>query len=335
MLLDGRLKKSIENMNFKNIPIVSFLILYKKIKFKLQNHLALLFQKIFTKYKNKYSLNKKIIHIVFSYDRALQLDNYIRTFKHHCTFDLNIDFYVIYKFSSKLHFNSYKKLKKKFYNINFINEKNFKKDINAILNNYSSNQILSFGVDDIEFIRSFSLKEIHQSMNEYISSNKTNPIFSLRHGKNLNKSIQCQLEKMELPEELNFKGKFINWKFKSSNGEWGYPLAVDCHFYPLKSLKNYIKFACFCSPNSLEAALQKLNQEFSESVGISYLNSICFNNPNNRVQNEYQNFSLKSNTDDLAKKYLEGYVIEQRKEILRIQDSTHKAFKYKLVKDKR
>lgn len=310
----------------------NLLIILKKIRSKVQNLFALFLHKIFSLFLFSSTLNPKIIHICFSFDRALQLENYIKTFKANYKHDLNIDFFVIYKYSSEVHFNCYEKLISKFNEIKFIKESNFKQDINKILKNYSSNHILFFGVDDIEFIRAFSLRDIHSQINTHVSLKKKKIIFSLRHGLNLNKSIQCRLDKMDLPLNLKFEDKYLSWKFRFGKGEWGYPLAVDCHFFLLRDLKTFIKFAYFYSPNSLEASLQTLKKEFNSSVGISYKKSICFNNPNNKVQNEYDNYSLNSNKDFLAKKYLEGFIIKQKKDILKIQNSTHIAFDYELTK---
>ena len=306
--------------------------LFQKFNFKLKNYIAFIIYYLSIKSKAKKALTPKIIHIVFSFDRALQLDNYIRSFKKFCGYDLDIDFYVLYKNSSILHRTSYEKLKKSNKDIYFVEEKIFKRDINNILKNYKSNEILSFGVDDIEFIRNFSLKEVYKSLN-YFSKNKKKVIFSLRHGTNLKKSVQCNLDTMKLPKNLSKGGKYIYWDFNSSEGDWGYPLAVDCHFYPIDYLKTFIKFAYFKSPNSLEASLQILKKEFNNSIGISYSKSICFNNPNNRVQNEFFNYSLNSNTDSLAKKYLEGFFIKQKEDILRIQISTHLAYSYELTRE--
>ena len=321
-------------MQNKNKRFSQLVKISKKIRFKLQNYLALILYKVDLLFFGNKKLNPKIIHIAFSFDRALQLENYIRTFKENCTNYFNIDFFVIYKCSSKLHVNAYEKLKDKYKEINFIHESNFKKNINNILRNYRGNQIISFGVDDIEFIRPFSLSEIYKRINDLMVSKRKKIIFSLRHGTNLKKSIQCNLEKMDLPFDLKSEGKYLYWNFKyDKSGEWGYPLAVDCHFYPLRDLKTFIRHAYFYSPNSLEASLQILNKQFSDSIGISYSKSICFNNLNNKVQNEYQNYSLNSNTDLLAQKYLEGFSIKQKKDILTIQHSTHLPYNYKLIRE--
>ena len=138
---------------------------------------------------------------------------------------------------------------------------------------------------------------------------------------------------MDLPLEIEFQNKYLYWEFSSGVGEWDYPLAVDCHFFALRDLKTFIRFAHFYSPSSLEASLQTLKEEFNSSIGISYKKSICFNNPNNKVQNEYDNYALNSNKDSLAKSYLEGFIIKQKKDILKIQNSTHFAFDYKLTKE--
>ena len=67
----------------------------------------------------------------------------------------------------------------------------------------------------------------------------------------------------------------------------------------------------------------------------NFKKSTCFNNPNNKVQNEYDNYSLNSNKDFLAKKYLEGFIIKPKRDILKIQNSTHRAFEYELTKEEK
>ena len=85
--------------------MLGLFLFIKKLNYKFRNYFAFICNYISIKSSEKLKLNPKIIHIVFSYDRTLQLDNYIRSFKKYCSYDLNIDFYVIYKYSSNLHFN--------------------------------------------------------------------------------------------------------------------------------------------------------------------------------------------------------------------------------------
>lgn len=99
--------------------------------------------------------------LVFSKDRAMQLEAFVSSFLEMVTLDKSSTLFVLYKCSSKEHQSSYDLLIKRFCNeeITFVEEKDFRADVLKILMS-SKSKTISFFVDDMIFLNKVNFEEI-------------------------------------------------------------------------------------------------------------------------------------------------------------------------------
>ncbi len=147
--------------------------------------------------------------IIFSKDRALQLELCLRTLTNNCA-DVDIaDIKIIYKCSTITNIKHYKKLQQKYKNILFLKEKNFHKDLMHCI---GDSKFVLFIVDDNIFIRKFYLA----TAIDILKNNHEGIGFSLRLGKNITYHYPSN-SNQEVPAFKEFVENvcFIHWKFQA------------------------------------------------------------------------------------------------------------------------
>lgn len=250
--------------------------------------------------------------VVFSMDRALQLDGLLRSFFLNKQGECIIK--VIYKTTNDEHSKSYQEVKKRFEGkVEFFEESgSFKSTLENVLNKLE-NEKLFFLVDDIIFTEPFDC--------EFLSKIDTSKyIFSLRMGNHLNYSyVVDKLQK--LPNFIDKNDDYLYWNWSKSEFDWGYPLSVDGHIFSTLEILAMVKYFDFKAPNSFEEILQNVKELFSKRFGMSYKKARILNNPCNKVQNEVSNFHGTMHQNDLLKVWQNGKEID----ILSIQRYTNKS----------
>jgi hypothetical protein len=280
----------------------------------LLNHFNYRIAKIDIKYEKKLNLYKEIIvansrkennsmgTIIFSMDRAIQLDALLRSFFMNKIGDCKVT--VIYKASNKEHKNAYFEVIESFQeSVKFIEEGEmpFKILVIDTIEDLNTDKIF-FLVDDIIFTHEVDF-------NKLIDIDTSKYIFSLRMGEHLNYSYVVN-KIQELPKLIKNNEDYIYWDWNESQLDWAYPLSVDGHIFNRNEIKALIKFCDFKAPNTLEGALQTEKELFGNKLGISYKQARIFNNPCNKVQSEVANLHGSLHQDDLLKVWQNGKQID-------------------------
>jgi len=242
--------------------------------------------------------------IIFSYDRALQLRLLLESINRHTENIFNIN--IIYRHSSDEFREGYSKLQTEnvLKNINWIEEKDFKKDvIDAFDKEYE--YTCFFTDDDILY---FPVKE-----GDIISHMKDQEIFcfSLRLGLNTTYCYTMNTENKLYGIE-NIGEDFIRWNWAKSYMDYGYPLSVDGHIFRTKEIMKMVKKTTFHNPNTLEGNLQMFDN-FPKEYMVAYGHSALVNSPTNIVNETHPNRkgdSHAASTETLNNKYLSGEVID-------------------------
>ena len=278
-------------------------------------------------YKVLFQINSKVSEntlgcIVFSMDRALQLDGLLRSFffnkEGYCTTK------VIYKASSDEHQKAYQDVIKRFENqVQFFEEGlGFKSTLLDVLDQINTGKLF-FLVDDIIFT-----EKVNFDMLSKIDSSKY--IFSLRMGSHLNYSYVVD-KAQKLPQFINKDDDFLYWDWSDSEHDWAYPLSVDGHIFGVEEIRALAVHFDYKGPNSFEGILQKERGLFLKRLGMSYKKARIFNNPCNKVQTEVKNLHGDMHQDDLLKIWDSGQEIDV--EVLQgyINKSVHEdvEFEYK------
>lgn len=205
--------------------------------------------------------NDKIISIIFSKDRAMQLDGFLASY-----FE-NVENYseikVLYHVSNEAHKKSYIDLQKIYENfpVEFIQETNFRANLIDALEKSSEDRLI-FYVDDMLFSQKIDynwLKNI----------NPLNDIVCLSRGKDLNYSTVLA-KKLEVPSFNKISENLYRFKWNeiSEFSDWTYPIGVSGYMFSRLEITAMIKATKFKAPNSLEHNLQQFLPYFIMRGGI-------------------------------------------------------------------
>lgn len=239
--------------------------------------------------------------IVFSRDRACQLELFLRSMKLYFNEFAQYRINVLYTYSNDKFREGYEKLFKihSDKNINYIKEiQNFKNHVILLLN--PENPYTIFFVDDIIFKNPFTLESKQFKLFTYKDEILT---LSLRLHPNLTYCYAAR-HRMDPP---NFESN-NSYKWQGQSGDYGYPMSLDGHFFRTKEISAITKVITFNNPNSYESILA--GYPLNRPKMICFDESIIVNNPINKVQNFNNNVHGNVTALFLNDKFLEGNIID-------------------------
>jgi hypothetical protein len=243
---------------------------------------------------------KPINIVVFSKDRAMQLELFIRSFN---VFVKNADQYVInilYAYSLDEFMQGYVKLCETIPpNVIFHKETDFRSDLICLIGENYPHTV--FFTDDDVFINNFDFYDKQMDAFEWDDSIICR---SLR----LNKSLTyCYSKQTPMKQPPFFGDNTFNWK--GQDGDYGYPMSLDGHIFRTKEILSFLIKLDYTSPNTLESSMAKNTKGFPPKM-ICYDKSMIINNPINIVQNDWNNVHGKIDAEFLNERFLNGQVIE-------------------------
>lgn len=239
--------------------------------------------------------------IVFSMDRALQLDALLRSFFLNKEGDCPIR--VIYKTSNQKHQKAYDEIAKRYEHrvvMQSENKRSFKDVLLEALCELDVGKIF-FLVDDIIFT-----EKVDFTMLSSVDTSKY--IFSLRMGNHLNFSYVVN-QPQSLPLFIDDKN-YLYWHWNMGELDWNYPLSVDGHIFNKREIMAMANHFDFKAPNSFEGVLQNEKDLFQQRIGMSYKKARIVNNPCNKVQSEVANLHGTLHQDELLSLWENGYEID-------------------------
>jgi hypothetical protein len=261
--------------------------------------------------------------IIFSKNRASQLNLLLDSIKDNALFLFDI-IHVLYK-SDDYYKTGYDKIKKKFHDVNFYEEKNFRRDIFKLIND--DIEATTFMVDDAVVFRKIIANKIDiikPVVNDYV-------IFSLRLGKNCTYSHPANLHYSLGEHEVN--GEYLIFDYtKQQVGDFRYPLSTDGHIFNTKLIKDLLIEIDFNNPNTLEAYLQRFVVANSIPKTIK-----CFNEsklvsiPANLVNETFMNrhgLEFSMSEKELNYRYISGESIDLNSMDFSNINGPHKEIKY-------
>jgi hypothetical protein len=272
--------------------------------------------------------NPLISGIVFSKDRAMQLDAALRSFFLNCHDSQIISLNVIYTSSSITYLNQYVQLKQAFPTVNFVRQGDFRRDVLGLMSSPASNWsrfVLRFGgrdpftgryllfmVDDNIFVRKFSLGIALAAL-----ENEKNALgFALQLGTNLNYCYPLDIP-LRFPAHQAVTGEIIKYRWTDACDGLNYPLEVSSSLYRLGESARLLSGLNFSNPNLLEGQMARKASTYRNSHPylLCYKHSVTFCNPINKVQKVYDNRAgsrMEHSPDRLAALFDEGYRIDIR-----------------------
>lgn len=267
-----------------------------------------------------------ILGIVFSKDRAMQLDALLRSFFSHCMDANQISLKVLYTGSSEVFLDQYSELAAEYPMVDFILQNDFKQDVLCLLDIQpsflarffsrkkadNSKKYVLFLVDDNIFIGDFSFSQIVEALG--IEEKALG--FSLQLGENINYCYPLNAALCFPPYE-SILANIIRYSWPEAGEGLNYPLEVSSSVYRWPEIAALLPDLAFSNPNILEARMAAKAENYRDTHPylLSYKRSVTFCNPVNKVQSTYDNKSghkFEYTTETLAQLFEEGYRVELR-----------------------
>jgi len=238
--------------------------------------------------------------IVFSKDRACQLELFIRSMKEFFKEFNDHQIKILYKSSNYEFEKGYRKVISihNDSNIQWIQEvQNFQKSLISIIDFKDKYSV--FFVDDNVFKEPFSLED---KQFKIFTERKDILALSLRLHPRLNYCYPARLKQVSPPMD---KDVVFNWFGKP--GDFGYPMSLDGHIFETRNIQYYFLNHRYNGPNDLES--QMAMQPIPIPNMICYEKSRIINIPVNKVQNYNNNVHGNIPANYLNEQFLAGKLI--------------------------
>lgn len=224
--------------------------------------------------------------LIFSRDRALQLDACLKSFLSHWQDKGSAPVRVLYKTTTPVHSAQYQELVREYQQyafIQFIPQEDFRKDVLTLLGSFDH---VLFMVDDIIFVSSFCLEKCCDLLREHADAVGV----SLRLGRNT--TYFYPLDKIQVvPEMVSVDEAFFKFNWTQAKYDFGYPLELCSSVYRVQTLYELLSHVPFHTPNTLESCLAERAGQFTSQyphlLCLPY--SAAFSNPVNLVQTDWEN----------------------------------------------
>jgi len=253
---------------------------------------------------------RNCVSLIFSKNRALQLDGTIRSFLLHCKDPELSEIRVLYTTTTPLHAKQYRQLKKEYRQYTFLkltSEKNFRSDVIALLALFD---YVLFLTDDNILVRDFRLSDVIESLRKHPDTIG----LSLRLGKN---TIYCYpLDKEQsLPEFQSAGQDILKYNWTNAEYDFGYPLEVSSSLYRVEEILPFIAQLSFKNPNTLESLMAGQSAAFRNKMPylLCFEQSVTFCAPVNMVQTMWTNRTsnkVEYSPENLAKLFDDGLRID-------------------------
>jgi hypothetical protein len=209
--------------------------------------------------------------IVFSKDRAMQLDAFLRSYEMWVSSQPLVN--VLWTATTDRHRAAYAEVFDRHRAAHSHSQSSsFKSDVLGLIPRDGN---VVFFVDDQVFVGACKIPE--------------EPGFSLRHGLNLIRNYASGDAPQPLPRLDSDGDGLQRWWWQDGVLAWGYPLSVDGHVFDATEMREMVASCVFRSPNTLEAELQQFLPRFLPRTGACFEHSSVVNIPWNTVQSDWVN----------------------------------------------
>lgn len=235
--------------------------------------------------------------IIFSKNRAVQLELLLRSIKKHAPnlFKTNI----IYTYSSKEFELGYRSVQRLHgFDFNFVQEKKHLWDhVEDVLSNSSA--FVAFSTDDTVLYRNVPV----------INMADDAATFSLRYG--LNTILQDCFHNRYQYSLRNYEENdlYLKWKFADypANFNYGYPFGLDMHIYRTDLIQRLIQGQRFNSTNELESFLFFKKDQAPPFIQ-SFKHSVAVNIPANNLSGVTEHFGISEK--EMNDRFLDGWTFD-------------------------
>lgn len=232
--------------------------------------------------------------IVFSKDRAMQLEAFLRSYRDH-VMPLG-EVHVLYT-SSPRHDAAYQTVFETYgWVVPCRQVCAFKEELLPLI---PMDGYTVFFVDDQVFIRPWEKAEISG--------------LSLRHGLHLTRNYASNDAPQSVPLYQVLDDGRVSWRWAEGEEAWSYPLSLDGHIYDAGAMRAMVEELDVYSPNTLESGLQRFAPYFMQRYGTCYPETKAVNVPWNIVQTDWYNrHACNASPDEMLSYWEAGKRIDLR-----------------------
>jgi hypothetical protein len=267
--------------------------------------------------------NNKVVAVVFSKNRPLQLDLALNSLYLNCEDVENLDINVIYKADIGFQY-AYNILMGDHSDVNFIKESNFKGNVLHCLYNKADDALVLWLVDDTVITNKFNINKIAHLLRK----NKNALGFSLRLGYNTKYCYSLNINQ-EVPKMFKAsKDDIIAYCWPGCDGDFGYALEVSQSMYRINDLWDILSKFEYNGPNQLEQVLfENLRFFVHMPIMLCFETSVAFSNPLNKVQSvamgNRANNNKRYSVENLLNLYEKGVRIDPNEFYGFVSESAH------------
>jgi len=286
--------------------------------------------------------------VVFSRDRALQLEGTLASLSRHCADLHEAEILIVYNATDRRHDRQYAELARDLQgeiDVDLVPERRFRRDLlteilsrvrptsprftprvvaasaqaiparfrTRLLQGRLTHDLVLFLVDDNIFVSEFTFREVTDAL----SRRRAALGFSLRLGRNT-ETCYAFNKPQSLPAFDAVTERILEYTWTEAEYDFAYPLEVSSSVYRTRELLPAMLGMKFRNPNTLESALTAVAPTFASDRPrlLCFRQSVTFANPINKVQTDYANRSGQNPRYDsrsLARLFEEGYRIDIEK----------------------
>jgi hypothetical protein len=245
--------------------------------------------------------------LIPSKDRAMQLLALLESLESQCTDFNESDVVVLYKTSTRQHYNQYIEVKRMFPGVLFRMENNIASDFIDIVENSKYALLLC---DDTLFVRDFELLKIVQLLEKHSDCIG----FSLRLGKNVLYSYphNCAQDKVVFTE---LGGDILKFNWTLYKCDFGYPMELSSSFYRSADILQLAEGVDLHTLHHIESSLWNSSKQTGQWKPnlLCFTTSHAFSNPMNLTSIHSANrFSKREefSVSKLAELFDKGFKID-------------------------
>jgi hypothetical protein len=265
--------------------------------------------------------------VIFSKDRAAQLDLLLATMKIHWK---ALRPTVLWTASEPVFERGYEKANAIHPGVKFVRERPrtilnrnsaFKKDLLSVLDARKP-YVLCF-VDDVVFLRSPDEEQIiHALCNDKVACASLRMQPGYDHAYTRGESM--------VPPTIGDDGL---WDWTKCDHDWGYPMTVDGHLYRMLDIEPLFRSLKYRNPNSLEAAMDsnRLDRPLMHCHG----SAVIVNNPANLVQTQHGNRHGDQSAHTINERFIASERIDPECVDGVERRGPHTEFAYRFIRDQR
>jgi len=221
--------------------------------------------------------------IIFSRDRAAQLDLLLRSIQLHSNGIFN-KVTVLYTFTDESFMAGYVLAQDRHRKVKFITDNfqiTFKNTLSKVISECDCDFVTFMTDDDILY------RQVPVKVDRIIGLFEKTDLccISLRLGQNTKVQDPYNEILTVFPKSVELDLPFVIWKWDTvpPHMNFGYPLSVDGHIFRTESANEFVSCLQYDNPNNFEGAMQKVAPLCKKRMAC-FTHSVLVNSPTNRVQ---------------------------------------------------